>query len=156
MARSIELREITSQNRAEVLALRVLPEQQQFVGGTFADALADADKWPEAKPWPRAVYLNGDPVGFVMLSWNVEPDPPRVIGPWFLWKLLIDEEHQGLGLGGDVVRLVAYIVRREGASELLTSYVDKEGGPGPFYAKLGFVPTGERDIEDEIIIALPL
>ena len=92
----------------------------------------------------------------MLLSWNVEPDPPYVIGPWYLWKLLIDEGHQGQGLGAEVVRLVAEFVRREGANELLTSYVDEEDGPGPFYEKLGFVPTGVRDIEDEIIVALPL
>ena len=39
------------------------------------------------------------PVGFVMLSWNVVPQPPRIIGPWFLWKLLVDERHQHRGYG---------------------------------------------------------
>ena len=138
------------------MALELAPEQQRFIGGSVADALADADRYPEANPWSRAVYLDDRPVGFVMISWNVEPDPPYIIGPWFLWKLAIAQDYQGLGLGGEVVRMVADIVRREGASELVTSYVDEEGGPGPFYRKLGFVPTGERDIEDEIIVALSL
>ena len=152
----IELREITGENRHEILALRVPPEQQRFVGGSFADALADADKFPEGKPWPRAVYVDDMPVGFVMLSWDCEPDPPWTIGPWYLWKLIIDQDHQGQGLGGEVVRLVADIVRREGAAELLTSYVDEEGGPGSFYARLGFEPTGDRDTDGEIIISLSL
>ena len=156
MARRIELREITSENLEEVVSLRVSAAQQRFVGGTFAEALADADKFPEANPWPRAIYLEDQPVGLVMLSWNVEPDPPWTIGPWFLWKLLIDENYQGQGIGGDVVRLVADLVRQEGATELLTSYVDEEEGPGPFYAKLGFVLTGEMDAEDEIIVSLHL
>lgn len=156
MSTRLELREIVDENREEVLALQVRPEQQRFVGGTVADALTDADKFPEAKPWPRAVHMNEEPIGFVMLSCDVKPDPPRVLGPWFLWKLLVDEDHQGLGLGGEVVRLVEDLVRRQGASELLTSYVDEEGGPGPFYARLGFVPTGEKDAEGEIIVSLPL
>ena len=44
----------------------------------------------------------------------------------------------------------------EGATELLTSYVDEEGGPADFYAGLGFVDTGDRDSDGEIIVALPL
>lgn len=39
----------------------------------------------------------------------------------------------------EVVRLI----RAEGAAELLTGYAPGEGGPDGFYARLGFVPTGE-------------
>lgn len=89
----ITLREVTDANRAAVLALQVRPDQERFVG-TVAEALQDAAELPEAKPWYRAMYAGDEPVGFLMLSWNVTPDPPRIIGPWFLWKLLIDGRHQ--------------------------------------------------------------
>jgi diamine N-acetyltransferase len=101
---------------------------------------------------PR-VYAGEEPVGFVMLSWDVEPQPPVIIGPWFLWKLLIDEGHQRKGYGTEAVEQVAELVRAEGATALLTSYVEGEGTPWPFYARLGFVPTGERDVNDEVIIS---
>ena len=91
-----------------------------------------------------------------MLSWNVEPQPPEIIGPWFLWKLLIDTRHQGHGYGARAVRLVAELVRAEGATELLTSYVSEDGGPAGFYARLGFVPTGELDANGEVIVRLAL
>jgi diamine N-acetyltransferase len=56
-----------------------------------------------------------------------------------------------------VVRLVADLVRSAGAEELLTSYgPDLEGGPGPFYERLGFVPTGDLDAAGEIILRLDL
>jgi len=32
-------------------------------------------------------------------------------------------------------------------TELFTSYVDAPGGPGDFYARLGFVPAGDHDGE---------
>jgi len=107
-------------------------------------------------PWYRAIYADAQPVGFVMLSWNVTPDPPRIIGPWFLWKLLIDGRHQGRGYGREAVKLVAHIAREHGASELLTSYVVGESSPEPFYRQIGFVPTGEQDEKGEIVLALPL
>jgi len=73
-------REVTDENRHAVLALRVRESQTRFVG-TVAGALRDALEVPEGKPWYRAIYADDQPVGFVMLSWNVTPEPPRIIGP---------------------------------------------------------------------------
>jgi len=152
---AVTLGEITDVNRDAVLALRIAPEQERFVS-SVAEALAEAAEYPHARPWHRAVFADGNPVGFVMVSWNVEPQPPEIIGPWFLWKLLIDERYQGCGYGREVVRQVAELVRAQGATELLTSYVPQAGGPAGFYERLGFVPTGDRDGNGEIIVRLVL
>jgi diamine N-acetyltransferase len=154
-ASGISLREITDQNRQAVVALRVAASQEGYVS-TVADSLEEARGTPEGNPWYRAIYADGEPVGFVMLSWNVTPDPPRVIGPWFLWKLLIDERYQGCGYGREAVRLVAGIAHDQGASELLTSLVAGERSPESFYRRIGFVPTGEQDEKGERILALRL
>ena len=151
----VALREVTDQNRRAVLALRVASTQERFVG-TVVGALADAQEIPEGKPWYRAIYADDQPVGFVMLSWNVEPEPPRIIGPWFLWKLLLDERHQRRGYGREAVGLIADIVRANGAAELLTSCVPGGDGPESFYRRIGFRPTGEVDDNAEIILALDL
>lgn len=151
----VKLVEITDENRDVVLALRVGPEQARFVG-SVRGALQEAVEGPHANPWYRAVYAGDEAVGFVMLSWNVEPRPPQIIGPWFLWKLLIDERQQGRGYGSEVVRQVVELVRAEGATELLTSYVDAPGGPAGFYERLGFVPTGDLDENGEIVVSLVL
>jgi diamine N-acetyltransferase len=151
----VSLREISDENRDAVVALRVGPSQEGFVS-TVADSLEEARDIPEGNPWYRAIYVGDQPVGFVMLSWNVTPDPPRIIGPWFLWKLLIDERHQGRGYGREAVRLVADIARVHGASKLLTSYVVGDGSPEPFYRLIGFVPTGEQDEKGEIVLCLDL
>ena len=152
---AVGLREITDENRDSVIALSVAPVQERFVG-TVLEALRDAAETPEGNPWFRAIYLGEQPVGFVMLSWDVEPDPPRIIGPWFLWKLIVDQEYQRQGIGGEVVRLIAEIVRSEGAESLLTSYVEGEGSPGGFYERVGFTPTGTRDDNDEVIVVLEM
>ncbi len=135
--------------------MRVAAAQERFVG-TVARALADAREIPEAKPWYRAVYAGDEAVGFVMLSWDVPPEPSRIIGPWFLWKLLIDEHHQGRGYGREVVRRVADIAAANGASELLTSCVPGPDGPEGFYLRIGFTPTGELDENGETVLALDL
>jgi diamine N-acetyltransferase len=149
------LEELGDGNRAAVLALRLAPGQEQFVS-SVRESLAEAAEYPQARPWYRAVVADGTPVGFVMVSWDAEPDPPEIIGPWFLWKLLIDERYQGRGYGTEVVRQVAELVRAEGATELLTSYVPLPGGPAGFYERLGFTPTGDVDENGEVIMRLAL
>ena len=92
-------------------------------------------------PWIRAVQADGEIVGFMMLS-AVSPGEPQP----YLWRFLIDRRHQRRGVGGRAIRLLIDQLRAEGHEALLLSFVDAPGGPGPFYEKLGFVPTGS--IED--------
>lgn len=152
---AVILRKIDKHNINEVLALQVLPEQEQFVS-SVEDSLEEAKAYPEANPWYRAIYADDIPIGFVMLSWNVEPDPPHIIGPWFLWKFFIDAQYQYSGYGQTAVKLIIDIVKAEGATQLHTSFVDGEGTPWPFYERLGFKKTGEFDDNGEEILILDL
>jgi diamine N-acetyltransferase len=67
-----------------------------------------------------------------------------------------DVQHQRRGYGREAVGLVTEIVRANGATELLTSYLPGGGEPEPFYRRIGFRPTGEMDENGEIILALKL
>lgn len=152
----VELRELTPEVLVALREHVVLPpEQAEWVGGTLDDILEEAARHPEGNPWPRAVYAAGVPVGFVMLSWNADPRLPGIVGPWFLWKLMVAPAAQGTGVGAAVVRRAAALVEEQGATELLTSCAHGQGSPHGFYVGLGFVPTGEYD-EDEEILALAL
>lgn len=149
----VNLREITDENRDAVCALHVRPDQEQFVASVVR-SLEEAAATPEGAPWYRAIYAGDEPVGFVMLSWNVTP-VPGILGPYFLWRLLIDEHHQRRGFGRAALSQVIELVRADGATELLTSYHPADGEPWPFYRRFGFEPTDE--IQDgEIVIRLDL
>jgi hypothetical protein len=56
----VRLGEITDATREAVLALRVAPDQEQFVG-SVQRALDDAAEYPHANPWYRAVYAGEEP-----------------------------------------------------------------------------------------------
>ncbi len=137
------------------LALQLRQGQDRFVA-PVAQSLDDARQHPEARPWVRLVLVDGEPAGFVMLSWDVVPDPPRVYGPWFLWRLLVDGRRQGGGVGRAIIDRLAAIVREQGGRELLTSCVPGPDGPEGFYLRLGFEPTGEVDPDGEILLRLPV
>ena len=160
MRPKVELRDIaTDAERAAALALRVAPEQEQFVA-SVEDSLHEAVAYPEAcaRYWTAN---DGDRVvGFVMLSDGIPADvlasDPTLVGPYFLWRLLIDKDAQGQGYGTATLdALVAYVRGRPGADALLTSAGQGEGSPQPFYERYGFVPTGEVH-EGEVVLRLAL
>ncbi|SER65387.1 diamine N-acetyltransferase [Lentzea xinjiangensis] len=154
MTAHIRLAEITDANRDAVIAVRVHPAQERFVASVEA-SFRHAQARPEANPWLRAAYDGDEPVGFVMLSWNATPRP-GVLGPYFLWRLLVGAGRQGRGYGTAILDEVVALLCADGATTLLTSYVPGEGCPEPFYRRYGFVPTGEVDEDGEIVLSLDL
>jgi diamine N-acetyltransferase len=112
MSPGAHLRVITGDNHDAVCALGVRPDQELFVD-SVARSLVEAAATPEAEPWYRAVYADDVPVGFVMLSWNVPPGRPGILGPYFLWRLLVDERFQGRGFGNGEIVLSLRLSGRE-------------------------------------------
>jgi diamine N-acetyltransferase len=151
---TVSLREITAENRAAVEALAVADEQTGYVAGVTA-SLAEAADTPDAAPWYRAVYDDETPIGFVMLSDGITPENmknPDYLGPYFLWRLLIDRQYQGRGHGAATIALVEDHLRaaHDDAEILLTSCVPGPASPLEFYLRQGFSRTGE--IQDGEIV----
>ena len=146
----VSLRPITDANRQAVEALRVAPAQQRFVGGVV-ESLRQAAEHPGAHAIAWAIYTEETPVGFVMIADEV--DGSDYI-PQFLWKLLIDERHQGKVYGTATLDLVVeYFRARPDVDEVRTSAGQGEGSPIPFYKRYGFVRTGEFH-DDEVMLKL--
>jgi diamine N-acetyltransferase len=156
----VELRDIVTQaDRAAALRLRTAPGQEQFVA-SVEQSLSDAIEHPEACARYWAVYDGDEAVGFTMISDNVPRETldadPTLVGPYFLWRLLIDERQQRRGYGTATLdAVVAYVRSRPNGDALLTSAGQGEGSPQPFYERYGFVPTGEI-VEDEVVLRLDL
>src|SRR5215207_5422794 len=96
----VDLRDIVRpEDRALVMALRRAPGQDKYLN-SMEDIFAEADKERRAMPHPWMVRDAGTGalVGFVMISDNIpHPMDEDLIGPYYLWKLLIDEPFQGRG-----------------------------------------------------------
>ena len=143
MSGIVTLREISPENEAAIRALRVSPGQEVFVA-SVGESLEEAASAPEAHPWVRAVYAGAEPVGFVMLGFNMPEGHPDYPWRYFLWRLLIDARYQRRGYGHAAMALVIEIVRSSpGGTELVTTIQPGDGGPAPFYRSLGFEATGE-------------
>jgi diamine N-acetyltransferase len=151
----ISLREITETSRPQVELLAVATDQEAYVAGV-AESLAEAAATPAACPWYRGVYLGEEPVGFVMISDGIPEGHPEYLGPYYLWRLLIDARRQGRGYGTAALDLVVEYVRtRPGAHTLLTSVVPGPASPAGFYERYGFSRTGHV-FDGEDVLQLPL
>ena len=149
----VSLQTIDDSNRRAVEALSVSPLQERFVA-SVAESLVEAVEDPGGRAIYWAVYAGDDPVGFVMISDEV--DGPGYIAQ-YLWRLLIDQRYQGRGYGTAALDLIVeYFRGRPGVEVLWTSCGEGEGGPLGFYERYGFRQTGERVFDDEILLRLEL
>jgi diamine N-acetyltransferase len=130
----VSLREVTSANVDDVLALEVAPEQTGYVA-TNAKSIAQAHFEPRA--WFRAVAAGDELVGFVMV-YRV-PEKPE----FYIWRFMIDARHQGHGYGARALELVLEEARSDGAPEVTLSVAPGEHSALGFYRKFGFEETGE-------------
>ncbi len=157
---AVELRDIiTDEDRAAVLEMRTRPDQERFVSPveeSYRDAVMEAHACP--RMW--SVHAGGSIVGFVMISDGIAQATldadPDLLGPYYLWRLLIDARYQRVGYGTAALdAVVAYLRGRPGAEILWTSAGEGDGSPRPFYERYGFVATG-RIIDGEVVLRLDL
>jgi diamine N-acetyltransferase len=138
----------------EFLLLDVHENQKNLVASvaqSFADALFPPED-PNGPPlvWIRGVLRNSQPAGFVMCADQTEQQKD----PW-LWRLLVDKSHQGVGVGTFALTAVIERYRELGMQRVLTAWHPGEGNAGDFYKKIGFVETGEK-MGEEIVAEFKL
>lgn len=150
----VELCEISRENLRDYLRLKVAPAQESFVASN-AVSIAQAHFHPEA--WFRGIGAGGTAVGFAMLEdWS--QDPARAPEDWkrepcvYLWRFMIDRRYQRLGFGAQAMHLLVERARAvPGTKSMYLSFVEAEGGPEAFYARFGFVRTGEVSDGEQVM-----
>ncbi len=150
---AVHLRPLTAENRGELEALRLGPGQDRFVN-TVSGAIAEAEEEPGGRAIQWGLYDGDTPVGFVMISDEVEGEGYIA---QYLWKLLVDEQHQRRGYGTAALDLVVeYFRGRPGVEAMWTSAGQGDGSPIPFYERYGFARTGALVFDDEVLLRLEL
>lgn len=155
---TVTLREITKETVRQVSLLDVGPGQEGLVA---PNAFSIAQAYFHQEAWFRAVYADEVPVGFAMLEdWSQVTgcEPELYAGAPYvaLWRFMIDHRFQKLGFGAQAMRLLIVHARtRPGAKTMLLSFVPKANNPEGFYARFGFVRTGEED-DGELVMKLAL
>ena len=158
----MELVKITQENVWKLAALRVAPEQEDFVASnleSLAEAFAVREDGYVALPF--GLYENGEPVGFLMIGYGTigqEDEPSVAAGNYSIWRLMIDRRYQGRGLGRRAMEEALRYIRTwpcGRADVCWLSYEPENTGARDLYGSLGFRENSEMD-EGEIVAVLPL
>ena len=146
----VTLEDITSTNIHAVLALEVSQVQKATYPRSNAHSIVEGLFPTDDDPvWMKAICEDGQPIGFIMTSEVPEN------GDYFLWRMMIDERHQGKGYGAIAMRLLIKRIKDNGNSRvLLLSHLKGNTGAGKFYEKFGFTYTGNRLGDNDLEMSL--
>ena len=153
----IKLEPINDQNREAVLALSVR-EDQPFVASNKTSLRQYEETEAEAPgvARPFAIYADDTLVGFCMFAFDPEAEDED--DRYWLWRFMIDKEHQGKGYGKEALKLALDFIRTWPCGEAKycwLSYEPENKVAADLYSSFGFKETGEMD-GDELIAVLNL
>jgi diamine N-acetyltransferase len=148
---TISLRPIEADNVFAIIKLSdTLTEEQKRNVAPNVVSLAQAYVHLDIA-WPRAIYEDEEPIGFVMLS-LFDPDIPVEDRPaYMLWRFMVKLDRQGHGVGKQVLDLIVEKCKKDGVRTLYTSCVMERPEPYRFYVNYGFLDTGEDDDNERIL-----
>ncbi len=131
----IVLTDITKDNWEQCANLRLSTKQ----GGLVAPNLYSiAESRIEPSFTPLAIYHDAEVVGFIM--YGLDPDD----GQYWIYRLMIDQNHQGRGYGkAAVVEVIHRIKQIPGADEVYVGYKPQNTVAAALFASLGFERTGQ-------------
>ncbi|MFY0990757.1 GNAT family N-acetyltransferase [Halomonas sp. C05BenzN] len=142
----IALKDITRENFEAVIALEVATSQRDYVADNLY-SIAESSLHPTYRP--RAIYCDGEVVGFLMYeSFEHDDRPPA----YNIFRLMVDRHHQGRGIGHRAMQCVLDEIRAQGPFERIAiCYVPGNQVARDFYASLGFQETGLSEETGEVI-----
>ena len=166
----ITLKKITHGNLCEcIYEIETTDEQKGFVDSnveSLAEAYASITNGGFATPY--AIYDNDTIVGFVMYTFADKPggdlSPPYTLPCYYIWRILIDKNHQGKGFGKQAIAKIIEEIKTMpyGKADCIYTSCAPDNIPSKsLFKSFGFVETGEfdGDVDDddyEIIVKLDI
>lgn len=134
----VRLEPITVKNWQVCIALAVKEEQVDLLPSNLY-SIAQAQFYPQAVP--LAIYGDKDEmVGFVMYGVDVASNS------WKVFRLMIDQAHQGRGYGRAAMeQVIERLSARSDCSEILIVYRVENKAARRLYESLGFVKESAID-----------
>lgn len=148
---ALRLEELSAATIVHVNQLSLKPGQEQFI--TPVSYAAAAAVTPAHTAWQRVVLDEDRVVGFI--HGNFDPDATQEEFRAALWRINVDADAQGAGVGTFAVAELIAEARRRGVSRLTVLWERGEEGPEAFFLHIGFSPVGETPY-GEVIGAIDL
>lgn len=143
---SLSLVELSAATIVAVNNMSLKPGQEQFLApvsyGIAATVVNPSTSW-------QRVVLDGDEV-VAFVSANFDPTEPQEHFRSVLWRINVDADDQGRGVGRFAVQKLIEEARARGFNRLDVIYEAGEGGPEAFFRRVGFTPVGETEYGEVI------
>ena len=142
----LRLVELSAATIVAVNNMSLKPGLEQFLA-PISYAVAGTVANP-ATAWQRVVLDGDDVVGFVSANFDLEAtqDYFRSV----LWRINVDADDQGRGVGRFAVAKLIDEARDRGMSHVNVIYEAGSGGPEAFFERVGFTPVGETEYGEVI------
>ncbi|GMM95090.1 MULTISPECIES: GNAT family N-acetyltransferase [Microbacterium] len=142
----LRLVELSAATIVAVNNMSLKPGQEQFLAPvSYGIAATVAD--PRTS-WQRVVLDANEVVGFV--SAGFDPEAPEEHFRSVLWRINVDADDQGRGIGRFAIEKLLDEARDRGLDKLNVIYEEGEAGPEAFFTRMGFTPVGETEYGEVI------
>lgn len=101
--------------------------------------------------WTKAIYLDDEPIGFMMVKTQDDDIPAEDQQGYFLWRFMIDRKFQNKGYGKQALDLLMDKCRKDNIKSLYVSCTMFDEMPYKFYLSYGFIDLGFKDGEEQIL-----
>jgi diamine N-acetyltransferase len=143
---ALRLVELSAATIVAVNNMSLKPGQEQFLAPVSYGIAATVVN-PQTT-WQRVVLDDDEVVGFV--SANFDPETPLEHFRSVLWRINVDADDQGRGVGRFAVHQLLEEARTRDMDHVNVIYEAGEGGPQVFFERVGFTPVGETEYGEVI------
>jgi diamine N-acetyltransferase len=142
----LRLEELNASNIVAANSLSLKPGQEQFIAPvTYA---AEASVVNPATSWQRVALNDDRVVGFI--HGNFDPENVHEEFRACIWRINVDAEAQGKGVGRFLAHALAEEAKQRGFDHINVLWEPGEEGPEAFFLRIGFVDVGETQYGDRI------
>jgi diamine N-acetyltransferase len=142
----LRLVELSASTIVAVNNMSLKPGQEQFLAPVSYGVAATVVN-PQTT-WQRVVVDGEEVVGFV--SANFDPEETQEHFRSVLWRINVDADDQGRGVGRFAVAGLLEEARNRGMDHVDVIYEAGENGPEAFFRRVGFTPVGETEYGEVI------
>lgn len=142
----LTLEELSARNIVAANSLSLKPGQEQFIA-PVSYSVAAATINP-ATSWQRVVLLDDQVVGFI--HGNFDPDSEHEEFRACIWRINVDADAQGKGVGKFAAHALAEEARKRGFDRITVIWEPGEGGPEAFFHRIGFKDVGQTQYGETI------
>lgn len=138
--------ELSAATIVAVNNLSLKPGQEQFLAPVSYGIAATVIN-PQTS-WQRVILDRNEVVGFV--SANFDSEAPEEHFRSVLWRINVDADDQGRGVGRFAVANLLGEARARGVDHVNVIYEAGADGPEAFFRRVGFTPVGETEYAEVI------